>query len=54
MEQGNDRKPQDANKFIVRFPDGMRQKVKELAKKEDRSMNYMVVKLVELGMKISA
>lgn len=40
--------------FNVRFPDGVREKVKELAKREGRSMNSQIVKFIELGLKLAA
>ena len=34
---------QDANKFIVRFPEGMRDMIKKKAKEARRSMNAEIV-----------
>ncbi len=33
----------DANKFIVRLPDGMRDRIKEIAAENQRSMNAELV-----------
>lgn len=38
-----ERKPQDQDKFIVRLPDGMREKIKDSADRNNRSMNAEVV-----------
>lgn len=38
-----DRIPQAADKYIVRFPDGMRDRIAEAAKQNNRSMNAEVV-----------
>lgn len=38
-----DRIPQAAEKYIVRFPDGMRDRIAEAAKQNNRSMNAEVV-----------
>ncbi|WP_038214381.1 Arc family DNA-binding protein [Xenophilus azovorans] len=38
-----DRAPQTADKYIVRFPDGMRDRIAEAAKQSNRSMNAEVV-----------
>lgn len=38
-----DRKTQDQDKFIVRLPDGMRDRLKELAESHHRSMNAEIV-----------
>lgn len=38
-----DRTPQAADKYIVRFPDGMRDRIAEAAKQNNRSMNAEVV-----------
>lgn len=44
----------DSGKFMLRMPDGLREKVKDLAEKERRSMNAQIVKFVELGLKLAA
>jgi len=38
-----ERKPQDQDKFIVRLPDGMRERIKTAAEKNNRSMNAEIV-----------
>lgn len=38
-----DRKPQSADKYIVRFPAGMRDRIAEAAKANNRSMNAEIV-----------
>lgn len=38
-----DRKPQTADKYILRFPDGMRDRIAEAAKTNNRSMNAEIV-----------
>lgn len=38
-----DRTPQTADKYIVRFPDGMRDRIAQAAKQSNRSMNAEVV-----------
>lgn len=40
-----------ADRFIVRFPEGMRDRLKQQAKKNRRSMNDEVLFLIERGMK---
>jgi len=42
------------NQYVIRFPDGMRDKIKELAAREGRSMNTQIVKFIELGLKLAA
>ena len=42
-----DRKPQDQDKFIIRLPDGMRERIKAAADKNNRSMNAEVVAALE-------
>lgn len=42
-----DRSPQDADKYIVRFPDGMRDRIAEAAKAAGRSMNAEIVARLE-------
>jgi hypothetical protein len=42
-QMADDRKPQSADKFIVRFPDGMRERIAEEAKANNRTMNAEVV-----------
>lgn len=34
---------QDQNKYVVRFPDGMRERIKEEAERNCRSMNAEIV-----------
>lgn len=38
-----DRKPQDQDKFIVRLPEGMRERIKAAADANNRSMNAEIV-----------
>lgn len=38
-----DRTPQDADKYIVRFPDGMRDQLKNAAKSNNRTLNAEIV-----------
>lgn len=38
-----DRTPQDADKYIVRFPDGMRERLKNAAKANNRTLNAEIV-----------
>jgi hypothetical protein len=42
-----DRKPQDQDKFIVRLPDGMRERIKRAADANGRSMNAEIVATLE-------
>lgn len=42
-----DRKPQDQDKFIVRLPDGMRDRIKAAADANSRSMNSEIVATLE-------
>lgn len=42
-----DRKPQDQDKFIVRLPDGMRDRIKAAADANNRSMNAEIVSTLE-------
>lgn len=41
------RTPQDADKYIVRFPDGMRDRIAEAAKVNGRSMNSELIARLE-------
>lgn len=41
-----------AEQFVVRFPDGMRDKIAELAKKNNRSMNAEIVQRLEWALSI--
>ncbi|WP_108887713.1 Arc family DNA-binding protein [Pseudoprimorskyibacter insulae] len=38
-----DRKPQNQDKFILRMPDGMRDRIKSVAEKNNRSMNSEIL-----------
>ena len=38
----------NADKFVVRLPEGMRQKIAEVAKKNHRSMNSEIVRCLEV------
>lgn len=42
-----ERKPQSADKYIIRFPDGMRDQIAEAAKKNGRSMNAEIIQRLE-------
>jgi plasmid stability protein len=42
-----DRKPQDQEKFIVRLPEGMRERIKAHADQNGRSMNAEIVATLE-------
>lgn len=42
-----DRKPQDQDKFVVRLPDGMRDRIKAAADANSRSMNAEIVSVLE-------
>lgn len=43
----------DANKYIVRFPDGMRDRIKEAAEKSGRSMNAEIIHRLEQSLHYS-
>lgn len=42
-----DRAPQLADKYVLRMPDGMRDKIIELAKANNRSMNAEIVLILQ-------
>lgn len=42
-----DRKPQDQDKFVLRLPDGMRDRIKAAAEANNRSMNAEIVATLE-------
>ena len=42
--------PKEADKFNLRFPDGMRDRVAEAAAREGRSMNTQLIAYVEAGL----
>jgi hypothetical protein len=42
-----DRAPQLADKYVLRMPDGMRDKINELAKANNRSMNAQMVLMLQ-------
>lgn len=44
------RAPQVADKYIVRLPDGMRVKISEMAKSNNRSMNAQIVSMLQQAM----
>lgn len=46
----SERAPQLADKYIVRLPDGMRDKITELAKANNRSMNSEIVLMLQQAM----
>lgn len=37
----------NSNKFVVRLPDGLRDRVREVARENRRSMNSEIVKIIE-------
>lgn len=45
-----DRTPQDQEKYIVRFPDGMRDRIKSEADRNGRSMNAEIVTRLEASL----
>ena len=45
-----DRAPQQGDKYILRLPDGMRAKISELAKANNRSMNAEIVLMLQQAM----
>lgn len=42
-----DRKPQSQDKFILRLPDGLRERIKALAQQNKRSMNAEILAAIE-------
>lgn len=48
------RKPQDADKYIVRFPDGMRDLLKDSAKANSRTLNSEIIARLDGSLKGSA
>lgn len=44
-----DSKSRKLDQYIVRFPDGMRERIKAAAEKNNRSMNAEIVKLIDEG-----
>jgi len=45
-----DRAPQLADKYVLRMPDGMRDKINERARANNRSMNAEIVLLLQQAM----
>lgn len=43
----SDKQVKDYDKFVVRFPDGMRDLVAERAKRNGRSMNSEIIQIIE-------
>ena len=43
-----ERKPQDQDKFVLRLPEGMRDRIKTAAERSGRSMNAEIVYVLEL------
>ena len=41
-----DRKSQDQDKFVIRLPHGMRERIKEAADRDHRSMNAQIVEVL--------
>jgi hypothetical protein len=46
----SERTPQAADKYVLRLPDGMRDKLAELAKSNNRSMNAEIVQILQLAL----
>lgn len=44
----------EADKYVVRFPDGMRDQIKALAKANRRSMNAEIIVALEARMEMTA
>jgi hypothetical protein len=44
------RAPQSADKYVLRLPDGMRDKIAELARLSNRSMNAEMVAMLQQSM----
>lgn len=44
----------DADKYVVRFPEGLRDQIKELAKANRRSMNAEIIVALEARMQMAA
>lgn len=42
-----ERKPQDQDKFVLRLPDGMRERIKFVAERNKRSMNAEIIATLE-------
>lgn len=53
MDQ-NTRKPQDADKYIVRFPDGMRDRLKAAGQAAGRSLNAEIVFRLEQSFRLQS
>ncbi|MFG1331118.1 Arc family DNA-binding protein [Xanthobacter autotrophicus] len=43
----NERKPQTEDKYVVRFPDGLRERLKALASQNGRSLNAEIIYRLE-------
>lgn len=50
----SDRAPQSADKYVVRFPDGMRDRIAEIAKANGRSMNAEIVQRLEWALSMTS
>ncbi|EKP4474658.1 Arc family DNA-binding protein [Cronobacter dublinensis] len=48
----SEKRVKDYDKFVVRFPDGMRDAIAHMAKKDGRSMNAEIITLLELAIKV--
>ena len=46
----NERAPQEQEKYIVRFPDGMRERLKEAASKNQRSLNAEIIHRLQISL----
>jgi Arc-like DNA binding domain len=48
------RKPQEQEKYILRFPNGMRDQIASLAKLNNRSMNAEILSILQNGLELGA
>ncbi len=49
-----ERTPQAADKYVLRMPDGMREKINELAKANGRSMNAEMILMLQQALEARA
>ena len=52
MKQQNQSPSRTCDQFCIRFPDGMRDACKELAKKNYRSLNAELVSMIEAQLRL--
>lgn len=52
MEEGKKQVRQPADKYIVRFKEGMRSVIKQRAAQANRTMNAEILSLLEKGMEV--